>query len=236
LLCIFLVTNAKKISISQKRLYICDVNNRESKKLLVMQRETLLTEQETALYDYLVVINPGAQIAGEVRKFKEQIAETLGIFTSRYSKAHISLFRSVFPEKFQDDFIYLLEEIAARQSGFTVYTAKFDHFDHGAVKRTIYLNIANPRPVAELHKKILEVFDLKLNSFKPHITLARAISTDEFEKVYPQFDNQLFVRSFDCRSFSLLRKPAAGGAYEVVREFRFRGEDAADGTLFNFAA
>ena len=207
-----------------------------SKKLLVMQRETLFTAQEEALYDYLVVINPGSQIAGEVRKFKEQIAETLGIFTSRYSRAHISLFRSVFPEKFQDDCIYLLDEIAAKQSGFTVYTAKFDHFDHGAVKRSIYLNVANPKPIAELHKKILQLFELKPRDFKPHITLARAISTGEFEKVYPQFDNQLFVRSFVCSSFSLLRRPAAGGAYEVVREFRFRGEEPANGTLFNFAA
>lgn len=207
-----------------------------SKKLLVMQRETLFTEQETALYDYLVVINPGTEIAGEVRRFKEQIAETLGIFTSRYSRAHISLFRSVFPEKFQDDCIYLLDEIAAKQSGFTVYTSKFDHFDHGAIKRTIFLNVANPKPIAELRKKILQLFELKPNDFKPHITLARAISTSEFEKVYPQFDNQLFVRSFVCRSFSLLRKPAEGGAYELVREFRFRGEGQADGTLFNFAA
>lgn len=207
-----------------------------SKKLLVMQTQTLLTEQGSALYDYLVVINPGAQIAGEVRRFKEQIAETLGIFTSRYSRAHISLFRSVFPEKFQDDCIYLLDEIAARQSGFTVYTSKFDHFVHGAIKRTIYLNIANPKPIAELRKKILQLFELKPNDFKPHITLARAISTSEFEKVYPQFDNQLFVRSFTCSSFTLLRKPAEGGAYELVREFRFRGEESLDGTLFNFAA
>lgn len=207
-----------------------------SNKLLVMQTDTLFTTQETALYDYLIVIDPGAQIGTEVRRFKERIAETLGIFTSRYSQAHISLFRSVFPEKFQEDCIYLLEEIAAKQSGFTVYTSKFDHFDHGAVKRTIYLNIANPKPLAELRKRILQQFGLKANDFKPHITLARAISTTEFGKVYPQFDNQLFVRSFVCNSFALLRKPAEGGAYELVKEFRFRGEQQQDGTLFNYAA
>lgn len=201
-----------------------------------MQTETLFTSQVTALYDYLIVINPGSQISGEVRRFKERIAETLGIFTSRYSRAHISLFRSVFPEKFQDDFIYLLNEIAAKQSGFTVYTSKFDHFDHGAIKRTIYLNIANPRPIADLRKRILQTFELKPNDFKPHITLARAISTSEFEKVYPEFDSQLFVRSFSCRSFALLRKPAEGGAYELVKEFRFGGDEPQDGSLFNYAA
>ncbi|GAA0551824.1 2'-5' RNA ligase family protein [Chitinophaga japonensis] len=201
-----------------------------------MQSETLFTAQESPLYDYLVVINPDAQLIGEVRMFKERIARELGIFTSRYSRAHISLFRSVFPEKFQDDCIDLLEEIARRQSGFTLYTSKFDHFDHGSVKRTIYVNIANPKPVVELRKRILQLFELKPNDYKPHITVARAISTSEFEKVYPQFDNQLFVRSFSCRGFALLRKPAAGGAYELVREFTFGAAAHGEGSLFDYAA
>jgi 2'-5' RNA ligase len=201
-----------------------------------MQTDILHTAQESALYDYLVVINPGTQISAEVRRFKEQIAETLGIFTSRYSRAHISLFRSVFPEKFQDDCIYWLNEMAAKQAGFTIYTSKFDHFNHGDVKRTIYLNVANPKPVIELQKTMLQLFGLKPKDFKPHITLARAISRDEFEKVYPQFDNQLFVRSFTCNSFSLLRRPAQGGSYELVKEFRFGGEQQQNGSLFNHAA
>ncbi|HEU4555716.1 MAG TPA: 2'-5' RNA ligase family protein [Chitinophaga sp.] len=203
-----------------------------------MQTEILSTAEATALYDYLVVINPDAQIAREVRSFKEQIAAQLGIFTSRYSKAHISLFRSVFPEKFQDDCIALLNEIAHKQSGFTVYTSKFDHFNHGTVKRTIYLNVANPKPIAELQKKILQQFELKPKDFKPHITVARAISTDEFNQVYPMFDNQLFVRSFNCTSFLLLRKPAAGGVYELVKEFTFGGNEQRQRhrTLFNYAA
>src|SRR5690606_4033385 len=142
-----------------------------------MQSETLFTAQESLHYDYLVVINPDTKLIGEVRMNKKRIAQELGIFTSRYSRAHISLFRSVFPEKFQDDCIYLLEEIARRQSGFTVYTSKFDHFDHGNVKRTIYVNIANPKPIAELRKKILQQFELKPNNYRPHITVARAIST-----------------------------------------------------------
>jgi|GEM_PF-576692 len=205
-------------------------------KLLVMQTQILLTAEETALYDYLVVINPDARTAGEVRSFKERIAQELGIFTSRYSRAHISLFRSVFPEKFQEDCIHLLEEIARKQSGFTVYTSKFDHFDHGEVKRTIYVNVANPKPITELRKRILQQFELKPNDYKPHITVARAISTREFDQVYPLFDHQLFVRSFNCRSFALLRKPAAGGAYELVKEFTFGGEAQQNRTLFNYAA
>jgi hypothetical protein len=34
----------------------------------------------------------------------------------------------------------------------------------------------------------------------------------------------------------LLRKPVEGGAYELVKEFRFGGDEPQDGSLFNYAA
>lgn len=195
-----------------------------------------ITDVEESLYDYLLVINPGTHIAGDVKALKQLIARELGLYGSRYSQAHISLFRSVFPEKYQDDFIFLLDSIARKQSGFTLYTSRFDHFNHGADKRTIYVNVANPKPISELHKKILQEFEIRPRDYKPHITVARSISTTEFEKVYNHFDNQMFVRSFHCNSFLLLRKPAAGGNYEPVREFVFGDEAYRDGSLFNYAA
>lgn len=193
-------------------------------------------EQET-LYDYLLVVSPGTSITNDVTALKKLIAQELGIYGSRFSRAHISLFRSVFPERFQEDFVSLLDNIARKQSGFTLYTSKFDHFEHGPDKRTIYINVANPKPLEELHRKILQEFDIKPASFKPHITLARAISTPEFNQVYDHFHNQVFVRSFQCKSFMLLRKPATGGHYEPVKEFTF-GDEAVqqERTLFNYAA
>jgi len=197
---------------------------------------TLAFEQEP-LFDYLLVVSPGTSIANDVTALKQLVAQELGMYGSRFSKAHISLFRSVFPERFQEDFVHMLDDIARKQSGFTLYTSKFDHFEHGPDKRTIYVNVANPKPLVELHKKILHEFDIKPGSFKPHITIARTISTPEFDKVYDHFYNQVFVRSFQCKSFMLLRKPASGGHYEPVKEFIF-GDEAVqqDINLFNYAA
>jgi len=203
-----------------------------------MQANNNVTIEQETLYDYLLIVTPGTQINNDVKAMKKLIALELGMNGNRISEAHISLFRSEFPVKYQDDFIYLLESIAKKQSGFTLYTSRFDHFEHGngSDKHTIYVNVANPKPMAELHKKILQEFDIKPTTYKPHITLARAISTSEFGKVYEHFNNQIFVRSFQCRSFTLLRKPAAGGSYEPVKEFVFGNEVHKEKTLFNYAA
>jgi 2'-5' RNA ligase len=197
----------------------------------------VITEQES-LYDYLLVVNPGTHINNDVLAIKQMIAQELGLYNTRFSQANISLFRSVFPERFQDEFINLLDEIAGKQSGFTLYTSRFDHFQQQGDKRTLYINVANPKPIVELHKRILQLFDIGTTPYKPHITIARGMNTREFDQVYDHFYNQVFVRSFQCKSFTLLRKPAAGGNYEVVKEFFFGDEEsrAKEHTLFNYAA
>lgn len=197
--------------------------------------QTTLFEAEQ-VFDYLLVINPDSQVSEDVKGMKMRLANALGYYNSQFSKAHISLFRSEFPRRFEDTFIEMLETVSKRQNGFTVYTSRLEKFDHGTSKHTIYVNVANPKPVAELHRKIMQLFNLAGNHFVPHITVARSINTDQMLKVYDHVRNQLFVRSFDCHSFRLLRKPASGGHYEVVKEFTFGEPDAQGHTLFNHAA
>lgn len=188
--------------------------------------------KEETLYDYLLVINPDAQTAGDVNRFKKVIAHEIGNYPGAHSKAHISLFRSEFPDRYEESFTKMLEKLADELSAFTIYTSRIDHFKHGEHKRSIYVNVANPKPVEDLHRKILQLFELRVNSYKPHITLARAIATEDFARVYPHFENKLFVRSFHCHSFVLLKRPATGGAYEIAHEFVFGNNESA-GTLFD---
>lgn len=203
----------------------------------MITNNNVIPEQES-LYDYLLVVNPGTHINNDVMALKRMVAQELGISNTQFSQANISLFRSVFPVRFEDDFVNLLDNIAGKQSGFTLYTSRFDHFEQQQDKRTIFINVANPKPIVELHKKILQEFDIKSTPYKPHITIARGMNTREFDLVYDHFYNQVFVRSFQCKSFTLLRKQAAGGQYETVKEFFF-GDEALRGnehTLFNYAA
>jgi 2'-5' RNA ligase len=188
-------------------------------------------EQEV-LYDYMLVIHPDAQTVQDVSMFKHLIAEELGPFNGAFTQAHISLFRSEFPERYEADFIQMLESMVTDLSAFTVYTSRIDHCRQGEARHMLYVNVANPKPVEDLHKKILHTFELKASAYKPHITLARSINTQQFNQLAPYFSNKMFVRSFHCHSFSLLRKPAKGGRYEILREFQFGKEQSVDQSLF----
>lgn len=192
--------------------------------------------ENEVLNDYMLVIHPDAQTLQDVSIFRHLISEELGVDQAAFSQAHISLFRSEFPERYEADFISMLESVVQNQSAFTIYTSRIDHRKQGESRHMFYVNVANPKPVEELHKKILHTFELKPGAFKPHIALARSINNQQFNQLAPYFSSKMFVRSFHCHSFSLLKKPANGQQYEVVKEFLFGRDNASEHPLFNHAA
>lgn len=180
----------------------------------------------------MLVIHPDAQTVQDVSMFKHLIAEELGPFNGAFTQPHIALFRSEFPERYEGDFIQMLETLATDLSAFTVYTSRIDHCRQGESRHMLYVNVANPKPVEDLHKKIMHTFELKAGSYKPYIALTRSINTQQFNQLAPYFSNKMFVRSFHCHSISLLKKPVKGGRYETIREFNFGKDQSADQSLF----
>lgn len=196
------------------------------------------TNYETSeeLFDYLLVVNPDAAVSKDVTRVRQFVATELNDVGMSGAPVHVALFRSAFPERFQEDFISMLEEVARKQAGFAVYTSKMDAFRHADGHNSVFINVANPKPLVELHRNIMQAFELKPQSFKPHIMLARGLHDAEVNMVMPLLAQQLFVRSFNCHCFSLLKRPAAGGKYERIKDFVFGDIEHMVGSLFNYAA
>lgn len=171
-----------------------------------------------ASFDYLVVVNPDVLVTKDISRIRQYMATTLDDAAITAAPVHIALFRSVFPERFQDDFIAMLEDVAKRQAGFAVYTSKLDTFQHADERSSIFINVANPKPLVELQRNLLQEFELKPSSFKPHILVAGRLPQAQIGQLMPRLSQQLFVRSFNCHCFSLLRKPVNGGKFEKVKD------------------
>ncbi|RFS20551.1 2'-5' RNA ligase family protein [Chitinophaga silvatica] len=195
-------------------------------------------EMSDTIYDYLIVINPDVLVAQDVSHIREYVAAMTGDTALVSAPVHIALFRSAFPERFQSDFELMLEETAKQQSGFVVYTAKMDAHRHAEGHNSVFVNIANPKPLIDLHRAILQTFELKPQQFKPHILLARGLGNEVSEQLMATLSQQMFVRSFNCHCFTLMRRPAEGGKYERVKDFGFGDVEHLPGSLFinNYAA
>ncbi|SEW53548.1 2'-5' RNA ligase family protein [Chitinophaga arvensicola] len=188
------------------------------------------------VFDYLVVVQPDALVAKDVTRIRQFVATELNDTLMSAAPVHVALFRSAFPERFQNDFINMLEEVARKQAGFAIYTAKIDALRHADGHNSVFINVANPKPLMDLHRSIMQTFELKPQSFKPHIMLARGLQDAEVNMIMPLLAQQIFVRSFNCHCFSLLKRPAGGGKYERVKDFVFGDIEHMVGSLFNYAA
>ncbi|HVI47351.1 MAG TPA: 2'-5' RNA ligase family protein [Chitinophaga sp.] len=187
-------------------------------------------------FDYLLVVNPDVLVAKDITRIRQYIAGTLSDERVTAGPLHIALFRSAFPERYEEDFITMLEDVARKQSGFAIYTSRLESFKHADGRQSIGINVANPKPIVELHKSIMLAFDLKPQAFRPHIMLTRNIQQEAADKVLPTLAQQLFVRSFNCHCFTLMKRPTTGGKYERVRDFVFGDIEHLTGSLFNYAA
>ncbi|WP_126248852.1 2'-5' RNA ligase family protein [Chitinophaga rhizosphaerae] len=192
-------------------------------------------EQEV-LHDYMLVVHPDAQTVQDVSMYKHLIAEELGSAPGSFTQAHIALFRSEFPERYEQVFVTMLEGLVANQSAFTVYTSRIDHARQSNGRHMFYVNVANPKPLEDLHKKVLTAFELEPASYRPHIALARSLQPHQFTQLSPYLSGKVFVRSFHCHSFSLMKRAAGSDRYELVREFTFGKEVPSSNPLFHRAA
>ena len=192
-------------------------------------------EQEV-LHDYMLVVHPDAQTVQDVSMYKHLIAEELGSAPGSFTQAHIALFRSEFPERYEQVFVTMLEGLVANQSAFTVYTSRIDHARQSNGRHMFYVNVANPKPLEDLHKKVLTAFELEPASYRPHIALARSLQPHQFTQLSPYLSGKVFVRSFHCHSFSLMKRAAGSDRYELVREFNFGKEVPSSNPLFHRAA
>ncbi|NSL91120.1 2'-5' RNA ligase family protein [Chitinophaga solisilvae] len=194
-------------------------------------------EISEVLFDYLLVVNPDVVVTKDVARIRQYIAATLNDGVAVAAPVHVALFRSEFPERFEEDFIAMIEEVAKRQSGFAIYTSRLEAARNADGRHSILINVANPKPLTELHKSVMQAFELKPQTyFKPHMVVSRGLEDAAIEKILPALTKQLFVRSFNCHCFTLLKRPAGGGKYEKVRDIVFGDIEHLTGSLFNYAA
>ncbi|SHL18566.1 2'-5' RNA ligase superfamily protein [Chitinophaga jiangningensis] len=193
-------------------------------------------ENTEALFDYLVVVNPDVLVSKDIVRIRQFIGREIGDEGVVNSSVQIPLFRSVFPERFQEMFMETLEGIAKEQAGFAVYTSRIDSHQHEDGRCSIFVNVANVKPLVSLQRALLQCFDLPQQDYRPHIMVAGRIQHPGLSRSLPQLSQQMFVRSFNCHCFSLLRRPSTGGKYERVRDFVFGDIEHMVGSLFNYAA
>lgn len=158
-------------------------------------------------YEYLLVIPPTDEISSDVFHFKGILFDAIKSKTrNRYAKAHVTIINFMNAGYSDEEVVEKVRNALAEQKRFKVQISGVEKFVHGEDKRTIHLAISNPDPFRELHKLLASEFYQKTTKITPHITLAKAISTDEYELIMNKFPYIHYHNEFEGNRLSILKR------------------------------
>ena len=88
---------------------------------------------------------------------------------------------------------------------------------------TIYIDVANPKPVVQLVKSLHEFLHLPSQSsffaWHPHMTIAKGLDENKFQEAMTELAGVQYADSFLADRIILMRRSERFMKYELVKEF-----------------
>ena len=148
---------------------------------------------------YFFTITPPQPVQLFVSDLKKCVHTAMGHgFQDEFSPAHISLFK--YNEHHTDNFLYDADWLLSALLPLDIYVNGLGIFKHGPHNKTIYLQIEYKTPVSDLAKV------LQGKSITPHITIARNLVPEDFEKAWECLQSVSYCNHFRCNSVTVLKR------------------------------
>ena len=181
------------------------------------------TQQQLALSDYLLIIQPHEDLYNKIMAVKKSFAETYDCPTAMHSKPHITLLRFAQLEMLEKNIIPKLKNCIQAASPFSIALNGFGSFP----THTIYFNVETQNNIVALVKSLKPMQSL-LKADKehkphfitePHLIVARKLLLWQYEKAWLQYSNTPFSASFMVSNILLLKRKVEGKGYSIAATF-----------------
>jgi 2'-5' RNA ligase len=179
--------------------------------------------------EYFFLINPPDRIDYQISRLKKSCAKHVGNFYGMKSKAHISFGKFIDEEErpgqmsiIMRDCLHLIERGISTLPSCDLTIDGFNFFNHGQKFRSIYATIKLDDDTLTWFNAVKEQLLID-RDLTPHITIARKISIEAFNILWPYFQQLEFKDSFKAECMTILRREFGKTymSYEKFGEFLF---------------
>lgn len=162
-------------------------------------------------------------VNNEIQRYKRACAKYIGKFPSEKSPGHISFICVPLTSLVNSDnhinvdrYYEYVEYNLIKVSPITLHITGFSYLTHGKTKRTICAEL-------NLDPATLNWFNIIMNILvpgsiikKPHLSIARAISTEQFNILWPYFQKLNYKDSFKVDWIEVLQQDANTGYHPML--------------------
>jgi 2'-5' RNA ligase len=164
-----------------------------------------------SFYEYLLVVNPAAEVFEQLREEKEKFSEAYKVSIAKKTLPHITVANFLAKEAMEETIIKWMHKIISNQQSFTVMLNNFSGFPSS---KTVYARVQDHQPFKQLADS-LKVIDQYIRSnglpaakiiSYPHITIARSLQQNIYEKAIMDYSRKTFNASFLVDELILLKR------------------------------
>lgn len=170
-----------------------------------MNDQLNLFEEER--FEYFFLIQPDQKTDKEVRSYKMTLNDAIALSKENlWSVPHLSLFKWQVNGVNDNYIIEKTSKALKNVPGFKVKLGGVDIYTHGPSKRSLVLKVDNPDPIRAVNRSLVNEFHFQEHAIQPHITIARSIPVNEFNKLGYRFNQFNYKGEFYCNKISILKK------------------------------
>jgi len=183
------------------------------------ETETVNQRSMGQMYEYLLLIGLPMYVKKEIMKLKEAFHDKHNHLQAIKSQPHNTLINFGFNAAFEEQFVYKIDEVVKFHSSFDTRLNGFNHFK----THTVYINVETEAPIVNLVRSLHSILSLPSSqsffAWKPHVTIAKGLDENTFNKAMPEFETKKFKASFITESILLMKRDGRFSKYEIVKEF-----------------
>ncbi|MTI86541.1 MAG: 2'-5' RNA ligase family protein [Balneolaceae bacterium] len=179
-----------------------------------MVREALMEKpinEKALVYQFLIVFNLPKWVDKYIVQLKEEFADEFGSFPSRESKPHITIAQFTYWIQDQDTILLLLQNDLYRFKPLQIHLNGYDSFSWN--NKVIYIHVDQSEDLQRLRapfNHIKQLYNYKAEDFfivkNPHVTIARGLQEDVFEKAKKVYLPRQYRSSFIKSKLKVLRR------------------------------
>ncbi|TWR31230.1 2'-5' RNA ligase family protein [Mucilaginibacter pallidiroseus] len=176
--------------------------------------------------DYLVLLSPPTAIKNEIDRYKRATARLIGDYKSRYSPAHISVDTMPRQKPFYiEPVIDRLEYKIARMPPVLLHLDGFAFFEHLHGKMTVYASLKNTPSTDSWFTLLAKELGIK-KAFTPHITIARDITGEQFNLLWPVIRHKKLAEPFWINELTICKRDTFSGprTWQHFKRYAFKND------------
>lgn len=175
-------------------------------------------------YEYLLVLNPHEDLRNKIINIKKEFHANYDAPTAIWGKPHITLATCKVFQMKEDRIVNRLKVVAMGMPPFKVALKDYGSFP----SHTVFINVTSKEPIEKLVKELRKSRQLMKSPEydpyfidQPHLTVARKLSSDQYDKSWLEYSQRSFTGSFIADGMLLLKRREGDKAYQIVQRFEF---------------